>query len=320
MKPNRNYFPDTREYKSIVHMILARSEVHDIGVTFTDIKGADYIFSWGSLVHQARRCASWLEQECALPQHARVGIALPNTPAFIVHIFACWMIRCIPVTLSPPGIFSARSLKRVEYICQDTQLSALLCTEQDYEYFRALPETTKVFVTTDTTSFPPKEVDIQNIPISPNDIGFIQYTSGSTANPKGATLSHHNLNQNCHLLTAQYPFLENESFVCWLPFYHDMGLFAQLLTAAYRCLPFYLTETSTFLLNPMVWLNQISKHRCTVTEIPNFALAYCVKRITKKQVLQLDLSCLRGIFLGSEPVDFHNTESFLHHFSAIFIS
>jgi len=316
MKPNRDYFANTDQHKTLLHAFVALEGTSDIGVTCTNVRGDDSAFSWSSLVERARKRATWLQENANINPYQTIGLALPNDTSFIECLFACWMLGGIPVPLARPGLFGPQTLERTRHIIKDAGLKHILYVEEDLKHFTALDEAVELILPAPTDDCEPFLFSSERFPCSPSEPGLIQYTSGSTSRPRGVVLTHDNLAQNCHHITVEHTFGPRESFTSWLPFYHDMGLIAELLTTVYQGLPFFLMEPMAFLQDPFSWLSVISRHQCTMTHVPNFALAHCVKRATDEQLSKLDLRCLRGLFLGAEPIDHRIVKAFIQRFKS----
>src|SRR6185503_6735424 len=131
------------------------------------------------------------------------------------------------------------------------------------------------------------------------DVAFVQYTSGSTALPRGVILTHENLLLNLGELCDTLGLDSNSRGVSWLPPYHDMGLIGGILGPIYARFPVALMSPLAFLQRPMRWLSLISRTKATVSGGPNFAFELCVKKGTPEQVAALDLSSWRCAFNGA---------------------
>ncbi len=140
--------------------------------------------------------------------------------------------------------------------------------------------------------------------VTPDDVAFVQFSSGSTSQPKGVRITHRGILHNIGIIVASDRRTPDSVFVSWLPLYHDMGLIGGLLTNLVLKNPLVLMHPRCFLTRPITWLAAISRHRGSVTAIPNFALDICTQRITDEQLRAqpLDLSSFRYIYNGSEPV------------------
>jgi 1-acyl-sn-glycerol-3-phosphate acyltransferase len=139
-------------------------------------------------------------------------------------------------------------------------------------------------------------------PAAPDDVAFLQYTSGSTGQPKGVVLTHANLLANIRAMGNAIQVDSTDVFVSWLPLYHDMGLIGAWLGSLFYAVPLALMSPLSFLSRPSRWLQTIHRHRGTLTAAPNFAYELCLNKIQGKDLEGLDLSSLRLAFNGAEPV------------------
>ncbi|MEW5979530.1 MAG: AMP-binding protein [Acidobacteriota bacterium] len=144
---------------------------------------------------------------------------------------------------------------------------------------------------------------------------LIQYTSGSTAAPKGVVLTHSNLLANIRACGASLQIEPTDVGVSWLPLYHDMGLIGSWLTALYFAVPIVILSPLTFLSRPERWLWAIHRHRGTLSAAPNFAYELCARRIPKEALEGLDLSSWRVALNGAEPVSPDTLQHFTERFT-----
>ena len=151
--------------------------------------------------------------------------------------------------------------------------------------------------------------------IAADDIAFIQYTSGSTGNPKGVALSHANLLANIRAMGAAVQVRPDEVFVSWLPLYHDMGLIGAWLAGLYFGFPSVILSPLAFLARPQRWLWAMHRHRGTLSAAPNFAYELCVRKITDEDIDGVDLSSWRYAFNGAEPVSPDTLAAFRDRFA-----
>ncbi|PKN03885.1 MAG: acyl-phosphate glycerol 3-phosphate acyltransferase, partial [Deltaproteobacteria bacterium HGW-Deltaproteobacteria-9] len=148
-----------------------------------------------------------------------------------------------------------------------------------------------------------------------NDIAFLQYTSGSTGNPKGVMLTHANLLANVHALGEVVQVKSTDVIVSWLPLYHDMGLIGTWLSSLYYAAMLVVMSPLNFISRPQRWLWAIHRYRGTISAAPNFAYELCLKRLTDDDLQGLDLSSWRVACNGAEPVSPETVENFCRHFS-----
>ncbi|HEU4455647.1 MAG TPA: condensation domain-containing protein, partial [Longimicrobium sp.] len=145
---------------------------------------------------------------------------------------------------------------------------------------------------------------------------FLQYTSGSTSEPKGVMVSHGNLLHNFAVIEHFCGYTEETRSVIWLPPYHDMGLIGGILQPLYSGYPVWLMSPVAFLQRPMRWLEAVSRHRATSSGGPNFAYELCLQKATPEEVAALDLSTWELAFNGAEPVRAETLERFARVFGA----
>jgi fatty-acyl-CoA synthase len=148
------------------------------------------------------------------------------------------------------------------------------------------------------------------------DIAFLQYTSGSTGDPKGVTLTHANLLANIHSIVSGVDVQPEDVAVSWLPLYHDMGLIGAWLVPLVSGNPVVVLSPLAFLSRPERWLWAIHRHRGTISPAPNFAYELCVRKIADKDLQGLDLSCWRAALNGAEQVRADTIEKFAARFAA----
>ncbi|MEU9024233.1 fatty acyl-AMP ligase [Actinomadura sp. NPDC048394] len=136
----------------------------------------------------------------------------------------------------------------------------------------------------------------------PDTLAFLQYTSGSTSEPKGVMVTHRNLLYNAEEIRRRIEGTPESIGVGWVPHFHDMGLVGQFLEPLYLGMRYVLTSPITFIKRPVLWLELITRHRATITVAPNFGYELALRRVTDRQIETLDLSSLQTVKNGAEPV------------------
>ncbi|MBW1880255.1 MAG: AMP-binding protein, partial [Deltaproteobacteria bacterium] len=153
--------------------------------------------------------------------------------------------------------------------------------------------------------------------IRPEDLCFLQYTSGSTADPKGVRVTHGNLIANCDAIIDRlglHPETGDKG-VSWLPLYHDMGLIGQVLAPVVRAIPSVFIPTMRFIKRPSCWMETIHQHRATASFAPNFAYALVTKRARRADLERWDLSCVKHFGCGAEPINAETMRAFVELYS-----
>src|SRR5271155_3619654 len=148
-----------------------------------------------------------------------------------------------------------------------------------------------------------------------DDIAFLQYTSGSTGDPKGVILTHSNLLANIRAIVSGVDVQPTDVAVSWLPLYHDMGLIGAWFVPLFTGIPLVVMSPLTFLSRPERWLRAIHRHRGTISPAPNFAYELCVKKIADENLAGLDLSSWRAATNGAEPVHAGTMDRFAARFA-----
>ena len=149
----------------------------------------------------------------------------------------------------------------------------------------------------------------------PGRLALLQYTSGSTAAPRGVMITHGNLVHNCEFITRAYGTSERSCALVWLPPYHDMGLIGGILQPLYRGFPGVLMSPVDFLRRPIRWLRAVGRYGATHSGGPNFAYELCLRRVSGEDMAELDLSSWEVAFNGAEPISAATMEAFAAAFA-----
>ncbi|MCG3172060.1 MAG: 4-hydroxyphenylalkanoate adenylyltransferase [Myxococcota bacterium] len=293
----------------------------DRGYTFLDQKLNPTFVSFAQLRAEAFRRARYLREGYGVNKGDRVAMIIPNGDEFVPTFLAIVSLGAIPVPLYPP-----LAMGRLDsYIDSLTRIMVssspkLLVTTQKAStvLWSVAPKVQglKNLVTCEEFAKAGKEAISSPAQVKPDDICFLQYTSGSTSDPKGVMVTHGNLVANCKAIAWDGLKLQPEdSALSWLPLYHDMGLIGFVLTPLLGDVPVTFLETLTFVKDASVWMKTMSRIQASIAFAPNFAYALSVKR-TKPEVVQtLDLSRVRVLGCGAEPIHVDTMARFLDHFS-----
>ena len=271
------------------------------------------ILDYATLERRSRALASELQQR--FPVGERALILLDNDEHYVVAFLACLYAGVIAVPVFPPESAKQQHLARLFAIADDSQAACVLTSSAVIELVAAAGKDfgSAELIPVDALDERRAECWVEHHP-QRDDIAFLQYTSGSTATPKGVMVSHGNLMANERAIETGFSIGADDVFVSWLPLYHDMGLIGGLLQPLYRGIPVVLMSPSFFLQRPVRWLEAISRHRGTVSGGPDFAYRLCLERIRDDQLKALDLSSWRVAFSGAEPVRHDTLTGFIERF------
>lgn len=249
---------------------------------------------------------------------SRALLLYPPGLEFITAFFGCLYAGVVAVPVYPPRRGEAK-MSRLEAIAADAGASVALTTTDILASTQAkVAENRELaslqwFATDGITGEPISKEAIA--PITSDTLAFLQYTSGSTGNPKGVMVSHGNLVYNERMVEVAYQHTDKTIFVGWLPLFHDMGLIGNVLQPLYLGIPSILMSPVAFLQKPFRWLQGISRYRATTSGGPNFAYDLCVRKITPEQKATLDLSSWEIAFNGAEPIRAETLERFTTAFA-----
>ena len=296
---------------STMHDVLrarTHSNADDVAFTFLvdgETEGAR--LTYAELDACARKIATAL-RERGLQRGDRALLLYPPGLDFIPAFFGCLYAGVIAVPSYPPQTGqTSRTLPRLLGIIDDADVAIVLAPSSVVAAARTLRLTPVEWLATDT---PMPCDDHVAIAADSNDIAFLQYTSGSTASPRGVMVTHANL---LHNLAYASHNAENDAesvSVSWLPVIHDMGLIEGVLAPIYNGYPAYLMAPAAFLHRPARWLRAITRYRATTSGGPNFAYDLCTKKVSDEQRASLDLSTWRIAYNGAEPIRANTLEVF----------
>ncbi|MDB4942727.1 MAG: Long-chain-fatty-acid--CoA ligase [Labilithrix sp.] len=275
------------------------------GFVFVRPDGTERFCSFVELCDLAERRAADFHAR-GLVKGDRLAIVVPEPDEFVLSFLGAVMGGIVPVPMVPQ-----LSFKNVEtyhdtiaHIASASGAKMILTTETTRPYVEpVLPRATGLqgVITASELKGDNGKVDVT---VSPEDLAFLQFTSGSTSRPKGVVVTHRNLAWNSESFMI-HGLQKDSSFdkgVSWLPLFHDMGLIGFVIGPLFTNIPVVFMPTASFVRNPRIWLDKIHQHRGTITYAPNFAYALVSKRLKEKDVASLDLSSLRRTGCGAEPI------------------
>ena len=284
--------------EQIAYTFLVDGETEAVSLTYQELDG------------KARAIAVHLQSFC--PVGERALLLYPPGLEYIAAFFGCLYAGVVAVPAYPPR--PNRSMYRLQGILADAQAKAALTTKSilanlERRFAQAPELKTLQWLATDNIA-DNLAGQWQELTLSGSILAFLQYTSGSTAAPKGVMITHSNLLHNSSSIHRAFQHSSNSSVVSWLPMYHDMGLIGGVLQPLYGGFPVTLMSPLIFLQRPIRWLQAISKYRATSSGGPNFAYDLCVRKIQPEHLTTLDLSSWNVAFNGAEPINWETLERF----------
>jgi acyl-CoA synthetase (AMP-forming)/AMP-acid ligase II len=287
------------------------------GVRVIEHDGSGAAFSYAELLDDAL-CVAGALADRGLAPGDRVALVIPGVGDFIRTFFGISAAGLVPVPLCPPTQAGdlptfARQTRHILAACRARAIITTLDVAPLLDITLLDPAPHIVTIDTLDTSTPlacPIGVDAQSC-------ALLQFTSGSTAAPKGVVLTHTGLRANMAAISGPDGLDAGPSDrgVSWLPLYHDMGLIGMLLSAVYATVDTVIMSPAWFLKRPTAWLEAMSTFRGTISFAPNFAYELCVRRVKPSQVAALDLSSWRIAGCGAEPVRPETLRAFADHFA-----
>jgi acyl carrier protein len=261
--------------------------------------------TYRQLAESSRKLAMALVAQDTLPGD-RIALMLPTSLDFFIAFFGVLYAGAIPVPIYPPARLSQLEdhMLRQAGILKNAEISILITVPQALRLGTILRGQVPSLTLVETVTGLIERAELIELPVlaAAGSTAFIQYTSGSTGDPKGVVLSHANLLANIRALGIATQASSQDVFVSWLPLYHDLGLIGGWLGSLYYAASFYVMSPLSFLRRPATWLWALHRYRATLSAAPNFAYELCLSKIDDADIEGLDLSSLRIVANGAEPV------------------
>lgn len=303
---------------TFAELLKRRAEQQSDQVAFTflnhEIEKADTL-TFQQLYRGALRAAASLSDCAGKP----ALLMFPPGPQLITAVFGCFISGAIAVPARPPHLNRLqRADPRLAAVAQDARAAVVLTTQElaAAEQRGRSPERPLYGLTKRVVD---AQIDVSQFvpprPPKPQQPAMIQYTSGSTATPRGVVLSHESLMANQEQMRQWLGTSKADRFLSWLPPYHDMGLIGAILHPVFLGARCWLMNPTDFARRPARWLEAVSRYHATISGGPDFAYSLCARSMTKQERARLDLKRWRIAFNGAQPVLHQTMEDFSSTFA-----
>jgi 1-acyl-sn-glycerol-3-phosphate acyltransferase len=274
--------------------------------------------SYRDLQTAARAVAQGLISRDIVPGD-RIAMMLPTSLDFFASFFGILYAGAVPVPIYPPARMAQleEHMRRQIVILNNAGARMLITVAEGRKLAVLLRSQVHTLESVETVTTLSAERSPLPLPplTDPEALGLMQYTSGSTGDPKGVMLTHWGLLENVRAMGHAMEATSKDVFVSWLPLYHDMGLIGAWLGCCYFGARLYVMSPISFLVRPATWLWTMHKYRATFSGGPNFAYELCASRIPDEDLKGLDLSALRFMVNGAEPISPQTLRKFTDRFA-----
>lgn len=278
--------------------LLTHASRQPTGITFVAFDGSESYFSYAELLNSAMGTLAYL-QKMEIKSGDHLVFQIFDHKNFITALWACFLGSIIPVPIFPVQSDQPESQDyvRLQNVVSIIKPAAILVDHLD---------------TGDRQDGLGKLIPFHTMPYNNTNLFletareektvFIQFSSGSTGTPNGIQLTRKNILINLSAIIETAKLTSSDVFLSWLPYYHDMGIFGFHMVPLMLGINQINLHPFHFIKQPTIWFEKISKHRVTVTGTPNFGTYYCINKINEADLKNIDLSSLRLIFNGGEPI------------------
>jgi acyl-CoA synthetase (AMP-forming)/AMP-acid ligase II len=251
-------------------------------------------------------------QKAGIRRGDNIILSLDGSSEIIPALWACFLGGIVPALLQPPVSFSSYNpaAEKAEKVFRQLNSPGIVVSRRHMDNWRTsqIPQERLIDYSSLSDDLPFIEADN----LSSKDLALIQFSSGSTGDPKGVMLTHANILSNIEDIIKGIRLGSEDVSVNWMPLYHDMGLFGFHITPVCTGTTQYFVEPVDFVKDPFLWLDMIHDKRGTITGCPNFGQMLVTRHLSRKPGKEWDFTSLRIIFNGAEPISVPIMNDFLH--------
>ena len=290
--------------------------------TFVRMDGSEHEISFPDLWRTACQRAHRLH-ELGLKKGDRVAIILPEPDSFVLTFMGALTGGIVPVPMYPPLTLAKMEAygETVRHILKASGAKALITvpglkTMLEEHLVGAAGQDDVQVILEDELAGAPMDRPEPPCKVTGDDLAFLQFTSGSTRKPKGVMVTHNNLSVNAHsIMFDGLRSTSEDKGVTWLPLFHDMGLIGFVIAPLFAQVQVMFLPTMNFIRRPGTWLDAIHRFRGTITFAPNFAYSLSTRAVRESQSQEWDLSCLKAMGCGAEPIQPDTLRNFIGRFA-----
>ena len=286
-------------------LIEVANSASDRGIGYIQDDGSLIFQSYPRLLEEAKQVLEWIREK-GLKAGDKLILALSCNEEFVPVFWGCILggIICAPLP-APMSLFTpGYALERLHNVWQVLEQPYILLSEGLLDKSSgkpvAIPIPDDKFLTFPASQKHSPETVLHKA--RANDIAFVQFSSGSTGRPKGVPLTHCNILSNLRAIETGLAMHDKDITLSWMPLYHDMGLIGYHLVPLHFQINHFLINTPDFIRRPLQWLDSLERHRATITAAPNFSQTLVLNHLGRKDQEKWDLSSVRLILNGAEPI------------------